>query len=53
MKPLLFIGTTTATIYGSLRCEAVFYLTLGLFILGVVFAVFYSAYRHLSANRYF
>ena len=51
MKPLLFIGTTTGTIYSSMRWEAVGYLALGLFIAGAAFAVFYSAYRHLVANR--
>lgn len=51
MKALLFIGTITTTIYGSLRFDAVFYIAVGLFILGIAFAVFYSIYRHLSANR--
>jgi hypothetical protein len=51
MKSLLFIGTTTATIYGSLCCDAVFYITLGMFIAGIAFAVFYSIYRHLVAAR--
>lgn len=51
MKPLLFIGTTTATIYSSMRWEIVGFAAIGLFATGAAFVIFYSIYRHLSANR--
>ena len=52
MKALLFIGTTTGTIYSAMRWDLFGYLVFGLFLTGGAFLIFISIYRHLAANRY-
>ena len=51
MKPLLFIGYTTASIYASLRWEWVAWVIGSAFLFGAAFVVFYALYRHLASNR--
>jgi hypothetical protein len=52
MKPLLFIGLTTGTVYASLRWEWFGYALAFLLLTGAVAMVFYAMYRHLAANRF-